>query len=251
MQPRALDFENEVKSEVKYQSTYANLLSKFKSGDLVYGLSQVRALAIIELNNNNFSSCIANALNNRTVTLVLNNGDTTDLNNFKQAHAAFLHKNREYLKKPGGKPVPTLAYKGNIRSIAYRRACKLLLVEDSDERTRTVHVLTENINWERVCTKICNDKSGNPVADLSVTSSEMRAAYRYYRTHGKNHPLIIFYDKEGEVLEKMPWEQPALMPFFQEYDRQHQLKIDLENAPTQSQDDEDLTTVTPSSPRLA
>jgi hypothetical protein len=223
-----------------FDSTYKTLISRFKAGDLIFGLRDVRARALEELDKFRFTGCFANALNDKTVTLVLNNGDPTQLKLLQRQHFTFLSAHRNKLLRPHGKPIPALAHKGDQRSAAYRRACKLLLVDDGTERTWTVHVLTENMDWLRICSKEYKDTLGITHTDDSVTSSEIRAAYRYFKTHGKNHPNILFYDARVKLLNQLPWEQPALMPFFREYDRQHQLKIDYEEASTQSQPENDL-----------
>jgi hypothetical protein len=230
MQPRRT-VSSPVKTDpnAQFNSTYGTLISRFKAGDLIFGLKEVRARALDELAKFRFTGCYANA-----VTAVRKKEGPAPLKLLQRDHYAFLLKHRDKLLRPNGKPIPPLAHKGDQRSAAYRRACKLLLVDDDSNRTRTVHVLTENMDWQRICTKTFIDSLGVTNPDLSVTSSEMRAAYRYFKQHGVNHPKIIFYNEHGKIIDKLPWEQPALIPLFLEYDRQHQLKIDAEEAPTQS-----------------
>jgi hypothetical protein len=241
----------EDKPEVTYDSTYSVLISKFNSGDLVYGLATVRARALAELRKHNYYHCFANALNDKTVTLVIDKMDKSPLKRLQQAHYDFLNNHLDYLNRLGGKPIPSLKEsKGDRRSIAYRRACKILLVDDDPNRTRKVHVMTENIDWQRVCTKSYLDANNTPQPDYSVTASEMRAAYRYFKNNGKNHPHIIFYDKNRQILEQAPWEQDELKPWFREYDAKHAAKVEVEEALTQSQPDYDEaeTDIEPNTP---
>jgi hypothetical protein len=239
MQPRPPSPSDSEQPAISRQSTYATLLEKFKPGDLIFGISQTRQRVVDELEKHGYSHCFANALNDKTITKVIRNEPTDRLHVVKQAHGVFLNKHKTYLLSPHGKPIPALRYKGEVRSSAYRRACKLLLVDDAPERTYHTHVFVEGINWERVTTKTFVDALNVRHPDYSVTASEMRAAYRYYRDHGNEHPHITYYDEQGNILPQTPWQQPQLKPFFREYDRLHQLKIEAEEASTDVDTDPD------------
>ena len=244
MQPRFPSPGNSEQPATGRQSTYATLLEKFEPGDLIFGLRETRERVLQELEKYNHTHCFANALNDRTITKVIRNEPTGELHPRKQEHGVFLTKHKTYLLSPNGKPVPALGYKGDVRSIAYRRACKLLLVDDAPERKYHRHVFIEGIDWQRVTTKTFVDALNVPHPDLSVTASEMRAAYRYFRDHGHEHPKITYYDEHGNIMLQTPWQQPHLSYLFREYDRLHQLKIEAEEAST----DVDSDPEEPSSP---
>ena len=213
------------------QTSYASLLTRFQAGDLIFGLKETRRQVLKVLTQQGFHHCFANALNDKTVTVVIQQQAIDQLPPFKQPHALFLRSRLAYLISPNGKPVFALKKKGDIRSIAYRRACKLLLVDDDESLTRHNHFFLAGIDWARVTSKTYTDAHAHTRIDDSVTASEIRAAYRYCKAYG-NHPRISFYAANGELTQP-PWQQPTLMPFFQAYDQLQEAKLRFEDADTE------------------
>lgn len=189
-----------------------SLFDNFKQGDLVYGLIGPRAEIIKSLKEKGFNHLYTNALNNDVVEMVVD--DTTDgyekLCGPKKENYQLLKKYRDYLCRQGGRPVPVMQY-NPIHGAAYRRACKLLLINREENRNYAAHVLTEGIEWERVCDK--------KQSKLGVTDSELRAAYRDFKKNGPN-PHIFFYDSKNTLMNQPPWNQPDQAKGWQQYEEE-------------------------------
>lgn len=195
-----------------------SLYDNFKRGDLVFGLAKPRDTVIKILTKGGYTHTYSNALNGSVVELVI--AGTADaktlyaLDEIQRNHYYFLLKHRDYLLRKPGKEIPARPGEPEIGA-AYRRACKLLLTNRDTSRMSCAHVVISDIDWARVCDK---EKSG-----LGVTDSEMRAAYRDHRTHGKN-PNIFFYDAELTLLKESPWELPSVAEHFSRYEEKRQAK---------------------------
>lgn len=215
-----------------------SLENSFKQGDRVYGLKNARKKAIIALKGLGFNYVFANALNDRLITMVLEDIDPTNLEEARKPHYQRLKEIKDYLEKPNGKPIKGMNKEDKI-SAAYRRACKDGVRYRSKNRTYNVHFLLEDVDWMRVCTKSNNEKSQNAVDD-SVTASELRAAYRDYRTNGP-HPNLFFYDSNWKRMKQAPWELPQHKPLWEKYDEARLAKKEIEEAPTQPLEVDDRT----------
>ena len=200
------------------KATVKTLYSKFKQGDVVFGLDEPRSRVCAELRNRAFTHTLANELNSGVVNMIADEiMDKTSLNRLtpaKSEHYTFLSKHQDYLRRVPGKTIPTQLNHPGVGA-AYRRACKLLLINRDTGRTSNAHVVTTGIDWDRVCNK---DKT-----DLGVTNSEMRAAYRDYCEHGKN-PHIFFYDEDLHRLKHPPWTRPEIKEQFDGYDEKRLAK---------------------------
>lgn len=197
------------------------LYDSFRQGDLVFGLLEPRDVVIDQLGQRHYTHTYTNELNKKVVSMVvkkrtpcrkeLQQLDSSQLKNFH-----FLSKHSAYLLRRPGKPVPLHADDDDqTLGCAFRRACKLLLINRDSDRVFRAHILTEGIDWERVCDK---EKS-----KLGVTDSEMRAAFRDYKAHGKN-PHILFYDAKLNLMDEAPWEKPDIKPMFEKYAREREAK---------------------------
>jgi len=195
------------------------IFDKFKQGDLVYGLIKPRDAVTEKLTKQGFTYTYANKLNDPAVSLVMKGSSRREaektLDYTQTKHFRFLRRHADYLKRLPGRTIP-LMHDDPRCGAAYRRACKLLLINRDPDRKYKTHVMTKDIDWRRVCDKT---KSG-----LGVTDSEMRAAFRDEIRHGRN-PNILFYDAELNLLSAPPWEKPELAGIFQSY-RDHILKKD-------------------------
>lgn len=78
-------------------------------------------------------------------------------------------------------------------SAAFRRACKLLLINRDSGRNYTAHMVLGDIDWNQVTDK----------TNQGITNSELRAAYRDASLHGK-HPNILFYNRRLESTQEHP-----------------------------------------------
>jgi hypothetical protein len=216
--PKVDELEKEEKGKEKIQEEPKNLtfpnkpadsvLNQFKQGDVLFGLLEPRNKISKKLKKANFTNIVANTLNSQVVDEVICHTplDCLYLPERKKRHYLFLHKYKNNLTKPGGRPISKKP-KNIPESIAIRRACKLLL---NKSETHASHVLTQEIDWEKVCDK---EKSG-----LGITDSELRAAYRdYVRSGNKVNPNILFYNSKNQLMPKPPWEDPEIQPYFENY----------------------------------
>lgn len=210
--PHKEDLEaGEVKpSAAKKAKTAIRLEDNFRQGDLLFGLSgpkYPRDKITDQLETNGFKNTYANTLNDGIVEAVLKRKiDHTSTENPQLKHFFFLLGHRDYLLRQPGKKAPFIV--DEQLGAAYRRACKLLLINRDSKRTSRTHIITTGIRWAEIC-----DKSK---AKLSITCSELRAAFRDYLKHGKN-PHILFYNDKLEVMDHAPWEEKEIKPFFDAY----------------------------------
>lgn len=193
------------------------LFDKFRQGDVIFGLIAPRNAADKVLVSKGFKNTCANELNQPATDLLMRGVPKEQaikkLAPTKYKHYLFLEQHIDYLKRKPGKTLPKMQAAPELGA-AYRRACKLLLTNRAPERTYDAHVVTTDIDWSRVCDK---KRSG-----LGITDSEMRAAYRDARL-GPN-PHIFFYDKDLNLLDTPPWEQPGIKEHFDHYESQRKLK---------------------------
>jgi hypothetical protein len=207
-----------VDSNIKTKtSTPPTLYENFKQGDLLFGLFEERNKVSHIIKEKGFHHTIANKLNNSVVDMVVKGSPAKakidKLEPEKHQHYTFLSKHRDYLIRQPGKPIPSVT--DPLVSAAYRRACKLLLINREPNRKSNAHFITNNIIWKRTCTK--------SLSQQGITDSEIRAAYRDYQTNGSN-PHIFFYDSQYRQMKQPPW---LLSPFklhWQRYDATRKLK---------------------------
>lgn len=120
-----------------YSSMPFKLLDLFKQGDLVYGLAQPRDKVLEVLTKEKYTHAYANALNDPAIDLVMNNTSRSkaekrlDEQQFK--HFRFLRKHRAYLERTPGRAVPLMQDRPR-EGAAYRRSCKLLLINRDPHR---------------------------------------------------------------------------------------------------------------------
>ncbi|MDR3477707.1 MAG: hypothetical protein P4M14_06720 [Gammaproteobacteria bacterium] len=187
------------------------VFANFKQGDLLFGLFAERQKVDKKIEAKGFHHTVANELNQDVVEMVVL-GTTEDkikqLEAEQLKHYHFLSKYRDYLIRKPGKPIS--AAKEPLVSAAYRRACKLLLINREPDRTATAHVITNKIIWKRACRK--------ELSQQGVTDSEMRAAYRDYQEHGSN-PHVLFYDANHRQMAMTPWELEPFKPHWEHYRR--------------------------------
>ena len=209
----------------KYQEPVLStktVFEMFTRGDVVFGLLDERAKVVKALKVSGYQNLVANDLNDPAVNLIVNNEHTAlkkDVDPHIKQHQRMLMDHRTYLIKPDGKPIPTDT-NSPIVSSAYRRGCKLLLINRDKERVSNVHIITKGIDWKRLCHKV------NPttqVACEAITGSEIRAVYRDEKKYGA-HPMIFFYDENHVVMQKRPWNTLALGHYFHHYEQQRNNK---------------------------
>lgn len=198
-----------------------SVYNEFSQGDLVFGLQEPQQTVAKRLAQQGFHHTYAQTLNGKTVSkLIKTSTVATPLAPEEEAHFDFLQQHQAYvLRSPPGKPLPVLADNPVLGS-AFRRACKLLLMNRDPDRTSRAHVVTDKVDWARVCDKRLS-KGG-------ITDSELRAAYRDYLKHG-DHPHIFFYDSRHRRT-LAPWKQPELVGFWRHYDEQRQRKRETQES---------------------
>jgi hypothetical protein len=196
------------------QPKKVQLVDNFKQGDILFGLMSARGPEKKLLKAKGFTDIIANDLNSIAVQIAIDETATLKTNNKPKSdsHLEFLKRHKDYLTKPDGKPFPNSKLKPRV-SAAFRRACKLLLINREPDRTINAHIIIKNINWKRVCNKT---KLPHNKACAGITSSEMRAAYRDYVRSGPN-PHIFFYDRNNNLMPQPPWELEKYKPVFERY----------------------------------
>lgn len=198
-----------------------SIYNNFKQGDVVFGLYWPRALVIERLGLNGFTVTYAEALTRPTVSYIMENASKKEMKKLipeQKQFAKFLQKHVDYLKRDGGKHFGATSEKDQKLDAAYRRACKLLLINRDTDRTYRAHFILNDLDWKRVCD---NKQSG-----ISVTGSELRAAYRDYRKNGPNQ-FIFFYNNDHSC--RAPWNQKHLVRHWQYYDELRKLKQDKVN----------------------
>jgi hypothetical protein len=194
----------------------------FTQGDIIFGLLDEREKVTKVLKTSGYHNIVANDLNNPAVNLIVENKHTAlkkDVDPHMIQHQRMLMDHRAYLIKPKGKPIPTIP-DSPIVSSAYRRGCKLLLINREKERVSNVHIITKGIDWKRLCHKV------NPATKQvceAITGSEIRAIYRDEKKFGV-HPMIFFYDENHLVMQTRPWNTLAIGHHFQHYDQQRRIK---------------------------
>ena len=203
------DSKNE--AEINTNTVYDN----FKQGDVLFGLVDERYEVDKKLKTSNYHHTVANRLNSPAVDKIIKGKesaeDLAELDAEQKTHYQLLLKHKDYLTKQPGKPIQTISEP--IASAAYRRACKLLLINRDPERTYNAHFITNNVFWKRVCAK----------TDNGVTNSELRAAYRDYLKNGRN-PHIFFYDSNHKQMQRLPWEQEQFKHHWNEYNKTRENK---------------------------
>jgi hypothetical protein len=215
--------------KIKRKKIPPSIYKNFRQGDLVFGITSPERTAVVnKLEAQGFTHVYANELNGSVVTDVLNGTISSTLDAYQRAHYQFLLSFNDTIKdlrRPGGKLIPQSKDAPNI-SIAYRRACKMLITYSNENRRS--HVLISNIDWEHTCNK---EKSQG-----GVTDSELRAVYREYRKNGPN-PHIFFYGKNLSQLTLAPWIYPHTAQPWIQYERS------LCQKEQQKQAEEFLTTI--------
>jgi hypothetical protein len=189
----------------------------FKQGDLLFGLFEERRKVDKIIEKQGFHHTVANELNSSVVKMVAKGSaekaEINKLDSEKRRHYTFLSKHRDYLIRQPGKPIATVS--DPLVSPAYRRACKLLLINREPDRTSNAHFITNNIIWKRACTK--------SISQQGVTDSEVRAAYRDYLKNGLN-PHIFFYDSQYRQMKQAPWLLDPFQHHWQKYNATRKLK---------------------------
>lgn len=201
------------KDWVQTSKKRTSLYDNFQQGDLVFGLNSSTASIYETLENRGYHHYYCNSLNGAVVSSVFENKpEPSSLDVEQKKHYHFLSKHKAYLQREGGKPIPVMEDEPALGA-AFRRACKLLLVNRDPERNYTAHVVLKDVDWNRVCDK----------TDKGITNSEIRAAYRDEQLHGK-HPHILFYNKKLVPYKRSPWNLDNNQEIFDEYDRQRENK---------------------------
>lgn len=203
-------------------SSTKSIFDNFKQGDIVFGLLAPRQEVINKLAASGFQHTFANSLNTPTISLVLNQApeeeknatQISQLDPAQKQHFEFLNKHKDYLLFEPGKSVPTMKDTNPKVGAAYRRACKLLLI-NRENRTHTAHFVTKGIFWKRICDKT--------IDNVSVTASELRAAYRDYKENGA-HPFIKFYDENNNEMPKPPWKMKEFRMHWENYNKTRKTK---------------------------
>jgi hypothetical protein len=185
-----------------------NLYDNFQQGDLVFGLNSFLSPVHNELSQRGFRHYYCNSLNSTVVpAVVLDSPYPKKLDKAQNQHYQFLGKHKEYLQRASGKPILSSSLEPHV-SAAFRRACKLLLINRDSERNHMAHVVLGDIDWSLVCDK----------TNQGITNSELRAAYRDISLHG-NHPNILFYNKNLELSEELPWNEDCNKKIFEDYEK--------------------------------
>lgn len=180
----------------------SSLLDDFKQGDLLFGLANERKPYTDKLRERKNTYYSANHLNIPLVDTFLNTGLTEekvqDLPEKEASHARLLLKHSALLTKPGGKdPWGEQTPEEKKKGVVIRRACKLLVkTAKENQSVGAIRFVLDGIDIQRVCTK----QTADGMIDTSITSGELRAAYR---TRHKNRGAIRFY-KEGQRVHA-PW----------------------------------------------
>ena len=198
----------------RHRSTEPTLYTLFAQGDLVFGLSTLIGHVHKELSDRGFTSYTAESLNAITIDNIYNKS-IDRLEEPKRSHRVFLNRHRDYLFKPGGKPLPptpTRAMTNQITSSSYRRACKLLINNRDEPSRRRIHILTTGVDWQRVFKKFNADGT----IDAGITNSELRSAFRDWFKNGVN-PRITFYDADLKPFSQLPWLSREVAPLTQYY----------------------------------
>lgn len=133
-----------------------DLEKNFNPGDLIYVRDEalVSAQRLIKaLGHDHFR---ANHINLPLIDDLLEGRLTEEyiaqLKEPQHAHATLLLKHKEYLLAPGGKnPWPDSPKQQ--RSVAIRRACKLLVKEAASTHVRSLHFMLDGVNHWRVTRK--------------------------------------------------------------------------------------------------
>jgi hypothetical protein len=181
-----------------------SVLNQFQQGDLLFGLRQHIQPIANKLRSHYFMDVVANDRIQPGIPDLVNkrfnrhNPPVWGIT--KQSHYLYWLRHRHYLLKSGGKPLPD-----DNGSPAFRRACKLLLIDRHLSRKWRCHFITRGFNFKRACLK----------SDKGVTSSEMRAAFRDDKRHGKN-PNILFYNRHN-CLASPPWQTRDNKAYFEQY----------------------------------
>lgn len=178
------------------------LLSRFQNGDILFGLTQTSDRYVRQLKER-FTYVRAFEINNPSVEKVVTQSDTNEytktLSGQSLKHFNLLKQARPYLTLPGGKhPWPSNSSWIPAVAIAIRRACKLIIYS-AKQQGRHIHFNLDGISLYRVV-----DKQDNGVPDVSITSAELRAAYRH-RDIIAGH--ITFY--RGGKPCAAPWDKHA------------------------------------------
>lgn len=182
------------------------LYDNFQQGDLIFGLNSFVKPIHQKLRQDGFHHYYCNSLNGSVVSsVVLETPPSNTLDSSEKKHYQFLLRHKEYLQYPGGKPLPTGSMEPNV-SAAFRRACKLLLINRDSGRNYTAHMVLGDIDWNQVTDK----------TNQGITNSELRAAYRDASLHGK-HPNILFYNRRLESTQA-PWNEKSNKKVFTEYE---------------------------------
>lgn len=200
-----------------------SVYNRFKQGDLLYGFSDLRVEIGTRLFVKGFRDLFANDYNEEVIDALLAGKTEKEIKQDekkfppnKSSHFHFLSKFKNYLLRKPYKLLPSKA--DDLKTAtAIRRACKLLLI--NREGKRSTHMLTKDVDWKRVC----NKKRLNGDQDLSVTYSELRAAFRDHQLYGEN-PHIFFYDKHHRLMKEPPWKDPDIAPLFAEYEKKSKMK---------------------------
>jgi hypothetical protein len=193
----------------RQKSQDESIYTRFQQGDLVFGLLAFVGQVHTRLKQKGFTNFTAESLNSITIQNVYNRS-IDRLDEPKRSHRVFLNSYRDYLFKPGGKPLPkteTRDSSDKIISSSYRRACKLLINNRSPDNNRSIHIVTTGIDWKRVFKKVRDD---------GITNSELRSAFRDYYKRGYND-RITFYTPDLKPFSQLPWLMPEISLLAQPY----------------------------------
>ena len=197
-----------MRAKRKLRENGNSLHDNFKQGDLVFGLNSFLKPVHDKMCRNKFKHYYCNSLNGPVVPDVIKDKPPAKtLDNAQKKHYQFLLRHKDYLKKEDGKPILRSPLEPDV-SAAFRRACKLLLINREQNRNYTAHMILGDVDWQQVCDK----------THQGVTNSELRAVYRDISLHGK-HPNILFYNKKLELTEELPWEAENTKEIFAEYEQ--------------------------------
>lgn len=184
------------------QCNAPSLLGDFQQGDLLFGLTNQRGSYLQQLQAKKLQYYAANHLNVPLVKALARNKLTEkklkELPKQEASHARLLLKHSNILMKQGGKA----PWDGRTRLqkkyvVAIRRACKLLVkTAKENSNISSIRFVLDGLDMQRICSKKMKDGK----VDVSITSGELRAAYK---TRWQNNGSIFFYENGKQV--PAPW----------------------------------------------
>ncbi len=180
----------------------------FRPGDLIFGRHEVLQNVADYLKRRGYSSVKASDFNLPLIDELLT-GRLTEkyiagLDRRHQQHARLLLKHQDYLlANQGTNPWPEKPDKR--RSIAFRRACKLIVREAAKTHSRSIHFMLGGMDHRQVAEK----EAIRGRRDISISGGELRTAFRHREdvarpSSKKEKPAFLFYN-EKNISVPPPW----------------------------------------------